>query len=113
MVSIATTPGVDLAARRAVAGWVLYDLANVVFAINVVSLSFPLWVVDDAVGDADVGVANGVAMALVFGAAPVLGLLADRTGRRLPYLTAATLACAANTTERTEPPQRGNARVRA
>jgi UMF1 family MFS transporter len=93
--TIAVTPDAGTTDRRAVVGWVLYDLANVVFAINVVSLYFPLWVVDDAGGrDAHVGVANGLAMALVFVAAPVLGLLADRTGRRLPYLTAATLACA-------------------
>lgn len=98
MATIAATPGAGAGERRARVGWVLYDLANVVFSINIVSLYFPLWVVDDAGGrDAHVGVANGLAMALVFLTAPILGLLADRTGRRLPYLAAATLACAACT----------------
>jgi UMF1 family MFS transporter len=96
--TIAATTTAERSDRRAVVGWVLYDLATVVFAINIVSLYFPLWVVDDAGGrDAHVGVANGLAMALVFFAAPILGLFADRTGRRLPYLAAATLACAACT----------------
>jgi MFS-type transporter involved in bile tolerance (Atg22 family) len=32
--------------RRAVVGWVLYDLANTIFSMGVVSLYFSLWVRD-------------------------------------------------------------------
>ena len=35
--------------RRAVTGWILYDLANTIFSMGVVSLYFSLWV-RDAVG---------------------------------------------------------------
>jgi UMF1 family MFS transporter len=94
---VATTAPPPIASgpdRRALVGWVLYDLANVVFSINIASLYFPLWVIDDAGGrDAHVGVANGLAMAVVFCAAPVLGVLADRTGHRLRFLAVSTVAC--------------------
>ena len=33
--------------RKAVAGWVLYDLANTIFSLNIISLYLSLWVVDD------------------------------------------------------------------
>jgi MFS-type transporter involved in bile tolerance (Atg22 family) len=29
--------------RRAVASWVLYDLANTIFSMGVISFLFPLW----------------------------------------------------------------------
>src|SRR5688572_2228600 len=32
--------------RRAVVGWVLYDLANTIFSMGVISLVFPFWVRD-------------------------------------------------------------------
>lgn len=46
MATVSTPPIVAAPDRRAVVDWVLYDLANVVFAIHVVSLCFPLWVVN-------------------------------------------------------------------
>ena len=30
--------------RRAVTSWVLYDLANTIFSMGVISLVFPLWI---------------------------------------------------------------------
>ena len=36
--------------KRAVAAWALYDLGNTLFSINVISLYFPLWVVNDMGG---------------------------------------------------------------
>ncbi len=81
---------------RAVVGWVLYDLANTIFSINIISNYFPLWVVDEQGGrDADVAIANGVAMALVLISAPFLGAVSDRLPRRLPLLVASTaVSCA-------------------
>src|SRR5918999_2043927 len=80
--------------RRAVTGWVLYDLANTIFSINIVSNYFALWVVDDMGGrDADFAVANSVSMALMLVSAPLLGALSDQTPRRMPLLVAATFVC--------------------
>ena len=84
--------------RRAVAGWVLYDLANTVFSINILSNYFPLWVVDDEGGrDADFAIANSVAMALMFFSAPLIGALSDQARRRVPLLAGTTLVSCALT----------------
>ena len=41
-----------MARNRSIVGWVFYDFAAVVFAMNVAGLYFPLWVVEDAGGRA-------------------------------------------------------------
>ena len=82
-------------AKRSMVAWVLYDFAAVLFAMNVAGLYFPLWVVDDADGtDAHVAVAISVAMAIVLVAAPFLGSLADRSGRRVFMLGIFSVTCA-------------------
>lgn len=86
-------PGESPAARRSVLGWVLYDFSNVVFATNMTSVYFPIWVVDDAGGrDSHYGIASGASLALVCVTAPFLGVLLDRIRKRMPLLIAATLA---------------------
>lgn len=86
------------APRRAVAGWVLYDLANTIFSLNIVSFYFSLWVVNDMGGrDGDYLIANSVSMALMFLSAPLLGAISDQVPRRLPLLVATTVACCAFT----------------
>jgi MFS transporter, UMF1 family len=84
-----------MARNRSVVGWVFYDFAAVVFAMNVAGLYFPLWVVEDAGGrDAHVAIALSAAMAIVLIAAPLLGSFADRSGRRVLMLGYSTVACA-------------------
>jgi UMF1 family MFS transporter len=82
--------------RRAVASWVLYDLANTIFSMGVVSLYFSLWV-RDAVGagraDAVYGSITAVSMAVIFLVSPLLGSMSDRAPRRMPFLIASTLVC--------------------
>ena len=82
--------------RRAVASWVLYDLANTIFSMGVVSLYFSLWV-RDAVGAARVDTVYGsitaISMAVIFVISPLLGSLSDRAPRRMPFLVASTLLC--------------------
>jgi UMF1 family MFS transporter len=78
---------------------VLYDFANTIFAVTVLSLFFPLWV-EERVGGGGafvsapglVNAATAVAALLVVFTAPVLGTLADFRQRRVPYLAAMTLA---------------------
>lgn len=82
------------ASRLSVASWVLYDLANTIFSLNIVSLYFSLWVVNVMGGsDAAYGLANSISMAVIFVASPLLGALTDQAPRRLPFLIASTLSC--------------------
>src|SRR5688500_15031402 len=82
--------------RRAVVSWVLYDLANTIFAMGVTSLYFGLWV-RDAVGperaDSVYGVISAISMGLIFLASPLLGAMTDRARRRMPFLIVSTLIC--------------------
>lgn len=79
---------------RSVAGWVLYDLANTIFSLNIVSLYFPLWTVNVMRGgDASYGLTNSLSMAVIFFASPLLGALTDQAPRRLPFLVVSTLLC--------------------
>jgi UMF1 family MFS transporter len=86
--------------KRAVASWILYDVANVVFTMGVVSLKFPLFV-RESVGaeraDSVYGVITSVAMGIMFLLSPLLGAMTDRARRRMPFLVWATLLCCACT----------------
>ncbi|MCH7992468.1 MAG: hypothetical protein IIC35_08630 [Gemmatimonadetes bacterium] len=78
---------------KPVLSWALYDLANTIFSMNIVSLYLALWVIDMGGTDATWGYVNSAAMVLVFVSAPVLGALSDQSGRRLPFLLVCTIAC--------------------
>jgi MFS transporter, UMF1 family len=81
-----------------VGSWVLYDLANTIFSLNIVSLYFSLWVVNVmGGGDAAYGFANSISMAVIFFASPLLGALTDQAPRRMPFLVVSTLLCVAFT----------------
>ncbi|MEP6764904.1 MAG: MFS transporter [Gemmatimonadaceae bacterium] len=86
--------------RRAVASWILYDVANVIFTMGVVSLKFPLFV-RESVGaqraDSVYGAITSVAMGIMFLLSPLLGAMTDRARRRMPFLIWATLLCCACT----------------
>lgn len=86
--------------KRAVVGWVLYDLANTIFAMGVVSMQFSLWVrerVGEQRADSVYGLVTAVSMAGVFLLAPILGSMTDRAPRRLPFLIVSTVGCVALT----------------
>lgn len=99
-------PAVELSpvrriSRAAVVSWVLYDLANTIFSMGVVSLYFSLWVrgeVGAQRADAVLGIITGISMALIFVASPILGAMTDRARRRMPFLVVSTLVCVAFTT---------------
>jgi UMF1 family MFS transporter len=81
-----------------VAGWVLYDLANTIFSLNIVSLYFSIWVVNVmGGGDAAYGFASSLSMAVIFVASPFLGALTDQAPRRMPFLIVSTLLAVALT----------------
>jgi MFS transporter, UMF1 family len=83
--------------RKAMVGWWLYDLANTIFSMGVISLYFSLWV-RDQVGaqkaDSAYGIITGVSMAFIFVLSPLLGAMTDRARRRMPFLVASTAVCA-------------------
>ncbi len=86
--------------KRAVASWILYDLANVIFTMGVISLKFPLFV-RESVGpqraDSVYGALTAVAMGIMFLISPLLGAMTDRARRRMPFLISATVLCCGST----------------
>lgn len=84
------TPAPD---RLAVASWSLYDFANTIFSMNVISLYFALWVTVDKGGqDILYSAALSGSMLAVAVSVPVFGAISDKTGKRRGPLTALTLA---------------------
>jgi MFS transporter, UMF1 family len=96
--SAADTRPVDehVITKRAVVSWVLYDLANTIFSMGVISLFFPLWIREAVGGDrADTvfGIIQSISMAIIFVASPLAGAMTDRAARRMPFLMISTLIC--------------------
>ncbi|MCI0747627.1 MAG: MFS transporter [Verrucomicrobia subdivision 3 bacterium] len=86
--------------RRAITGWVLYDLANTIFMMGVISFLFPLWVRDEvgpARADARYGIISAISMGIIFLFSPLLGAMTDRARTRMPFLMVSTLICIALT----------------
>jgi UMF1 family MFS transporter len=82
--------------KRAIASWVLYDLANTIFSMGVVSLFFPTLVlasVGDQRADLVYGLITALSMSVIFVVSPLLGAMTDRAPRRMPFLITSTLIC--------------------
>jgi MFS transporter, UMF1 family len=79
---------------RPVVSWALYDLANTIFSMNIVSFFFGLWVVN-IMGASDSAFAwtASASYALIFVLSPFLGALTDQAPRRMPFLVTSTLIC--------------------
>jgi UMF1 family MFS transporter len=84
------------APARAVASWVVYDVANSVFSMGVVSLYFSLYV-REAIGatsaDRVYGLITTVSMGIIFVLSPLLGAMTDRARRRMPFLVWTAILC--------------------
>lgn len=82
--------------KRAVWSWILYDLANTIFSMGVVSQYFSLWV-REAVGaeraDVVYPIITAISMGIIFVVSPLLGAMTDRAPRRMPFLVVSTLVC--------------------
>ena len=82
------------ASKRAIHYWALYDFANTLFAMNVVSLYFALWVTQDmGAPDLAYSIASSVALLAVALLSPMFGAWSDRLGRRIPFIGVFTLLC--------------------
>lgn len=93
---------VPLWRRLPVLGWALYDWANSAFALSVMTSFVPVLMAGywndgapSSVGTFRLGMANGISSLLVALATPLIGALADRSGRRKAWLLWITaLGCA-------------------
>lgn len=86
--------------RRAVWSWWIYDLANTVFSMGVVSMYFSAYIrnhVGAGRADAMYGNVTAVSMAIIFFVSPLLGGMTDRARRRMPFLVWSTVMCVALT----------------
>jgi MFS transporter, UMF1 family len=77
--------------RRAAGAWVVYDLANTIFALGVVGLYLPEWMTRSGVPDAALAVTQATAGVLVILGAPWVGARSDHRRRRMPALITTTL----------------------
>jgi UMF1 family MFS transporter len=78
----------------------LYDLANVIFSMGVISLYFSLFVraeVGSERADSLLGGISALSMGIMFCLSPLLGAMTDRARKRMPFLVWATLICCACT----------------
>ncbi|MGH9897085.1 MAG: MFS transporter, partial [bacterium] len=76
--------------KKAVRGWLLYDLANTIFALGVIGLYFPAWLREEGGRDSALAVTEAAAGVAVIVLAAWLGAQTDRSGRRLPLLAVTT-----------------------
>ncbi|MBN1482201.1 MFS transporter [candidate division KSB1 bacterium] len=78
----------------ATVAWIFYDFANTAYSMNVVSLYFPVWIINE-LGQSDfwVSLVNSISMALVALTMPVLGDWSDRKSKKILALFLFTLVC--------------------
>jgi len=92
----------EIVAQRAPAlerwSWALYDFSNTIFSMNIATLFFAVWLVDDLHGtNTLVAIGNGVSSALVALSIPLFGAISDQSQRRKPWVVWFTLAAVAAT----------------
>jgi UMF1 family MFS transporter len=81
-------------AKLARFSWALYDFANTIFSMNIVSTYFVLWLtVDKNCPELYYSLAFSVSIFCAAVSMPVLGEISDRLKRRVPFLIAFTLGC--------------------
>lgn len=77
--------------RLATASWVVYDLANTIFALGVVGLYFSDWLVSENHPDSYLAFAQAGAAGVVIFLAPWVGARSDVLGKRVPTLIVTTV----------------------
>lgn len=77
--------------------WALYDFSNTIFSMNVATLYFAVWLVEDiGASEFQYATANGIASVMVVAAIPLLGAVSDVRRRRKPWVVGFTIiACIA------------------
>jgi UMF1 family MFS transporter len=83
--------------RLSVGSWVLYDLANTVFALGVIGVYFPDWLASVGQRDSALALVEASAGAIVVFVAPWAGARSDVRGARVPTLMVTTVVAVAAT----------------
>ena len=78
-----------------IVSWSLYDFANTIFSMNIVSMYFALWVVV-AKGGEDIyySIALSVSTFFIVILMPIFGVISDKYKRRMPFLIFTIICCA-------------------
>jgi len=88
------TPFGNTPNRREIWSWILYDFANTIFSMNMLTMYFAQWVVVDlGRGDLWYAVPYSISMILTACSMPVLGAVSDLLGNQKRFLVTLTLAC--------------------
>ena len=83
--------------RLATTSWVIYDLANTIFALGVVGFYFSDWLVAEGHPDSYLAAVQVAAAVVVIFLAPWVGARSDVLGKRVPALAATTVSAVAAT----------------
>lgn len=79
-------------------GWAIYDFANTIFSMNILTLYFAGWVIlDHGLEDIWYSITFSTSMLLVAISMPVLGTISDVSGQKKRMLLILTLGCIAAT----------------
>ena len=88
----------NLTDKLTITSWSLYDFANTIFSMNIISLYFALWVTVDKGGpDILYSVALSGSMLATALSVPLFGVISDNTGRRRGALILLTCLCCVTT----------------
>ncbi|MCJ7457597.1 MAG: MFS transporter [candidate division Zixibacteria bacterium] len=80
--------------KKTIFSWGIYDFANTIFSMNIISMYFAQWIiVDHHKEDIWYSLTYSLSMLLVALTIPVLGAISDGRGKRKPYLLILTLGC--------------------
>ena len=78
--------------------WALYDFANTIFSMNVVTLYFAVWLVTErGATNTAYSMATSLSSVAVLLLAPWIGAVSDASRRRKPWVVGFTLVCAGAT----------------
>ena len=79
--------------------WAIYDLANTIFSLAILSFFFPLWITRENGGVSSAEYAMTVSISMLAAAAilPILGAISDSYGKRIPFLRIFVIICVACT----------------
>jgi UMF1 family MFS transporter len=80
--------------RLATASWALYDFADTIFSMNIITMYFAQWIIVDS-GKEDIYYSGSYALSMFLVAItmPVLGAISDAKGKRKPFLLTLTSGC--------------------
>jgi len=88
---VATTESEPKPGRLSVASWVIYDLANTIFALGVVGFYFSDWLINEGLPDSALAAVQIAAALVVIFLAPWAGARSDVRGARVPTLIVTTV----------------------